>query len=309
MSKYSIKDLEKLSGIKAHTIRIWEQRYHLIVPERSSTNIRLYSDDDLVKLMNTSLLNQQGHKISKIAGMDAAGIKALILELNNEVPSLTTQTSNLVKALIDVDESLFNQVFDTSVKNLGFEETIEQLLFPFLENIGTLWLAGTIIPAQEHFISNLIRQKLIAAIDQVRLNAETIHPRILFYLPEGEFHEIGMLYYNYLARKANFEVIYLGTSIPFRDIVKMDMIKPFQIIFTSFITSLGEGSLLKRIEKKRKAFPDKTFLVSGWQLKLEKPRLPKNFFHISSASGFRKALSSHLKKTQKRSINPPGEYA
>jgi hypothetical protein len=109
-----------------------------------------------------------------------------------------------------------------------------------------------------------------------------------------------MLYYNYLARKANFEVIYLGTSIPFRDIVKMDTIRPFQIIFTSFVTSMGEGTLVKRIEKKRKAFPNKTFLVSGWQLKTEQPRLPKNFLHISSADNFRKALSSFLKKAQKQ---------
>jgi len=300
MSAYSIKDLEKLSGIKAHTIRIWEQRYNLIEPQRSGTNIRSYSDDDLVKLMNTSLLNHHGYKISKIARMDPAQVTSLILALNNEVPSLATQTSNLVKALIEVDESLFNQVFETSVQNIGFEETIEQLLFPFLENIGTLWLAGTIIPAQEHFISNLIRQKLIAAIDMVRLDPETIHPRILFYLPEGEFHEIGMLYYNYLARKANFEVIYLGSSMPFRDIVKMDTIRPFEIIFTSFVTSMGEGTLAKRIEKKRKAFPSKTFLVSGWQLKTEQPRLPKNFLHISSASNFRKALSAFMKKAGKR---------
>lgn len=295
MSTYSIKDLEKLSGIKAHTIRIWEQRYHLIEPLRTTTNIRYYSDDDLVILMNASLLNKSGYKISKIAGLNNDQINELILQLNAELPSLTTQTSNLVKALLEADELLFNRIFETSIENIGFEATMEQLLFPFFEMIGNLWLAGTIIPAQEHFITNLIRQKLIAAIENERIKTAEIRPRILFYLPEGEFHEIGMLYYNYLARKANYEVIYLGTSIPFRDIIKMDLIRPSQVIFTSFVTSLGDGSLSKRIERKRKAFPDKIFLVSGWQLKQHQPHLPKNFFQISSSADFKKALDYVLK--------------
>ena len=303
MSIYSIKDLEKLSGIKAHTIRIWEQRYNLIEPKRTITNIRYYSDDDLVKLMNTSLLNQKGYKISKIADLDNDQIKELVLQLNSEKPSLAVQTANLIKALIEVDEMLFNHVYETSVEHFGFEYLVENLLFPFLENIGTLWLSGTIIPAQEHFITNLIRQKLIVAIDQQRVKMDHSRPRILFYLPEGEFHEIGMLYYNYLARIANFEVIYLGTSVPFRDIIKMDDIRSFQIIFTSFVTSLGEGTLAKRIEKKRKAFPDKIFLVSGWQIKQEQPHLPKNFFQISSSSDFRKALNYYLKQ-EKRKQDP-----
>lgn len=300
MSTYSIKDLEKLSGIKAHTIRIWEQRYNLIEPRRTTTNIRYYSDDDLVKLMNASLLNQNGYKISKIAELDNNQITDLILQLNKEAPNQITQTNNLIKAMIEVDELLFNRVFESSVENLGFEATMEQLLFPFFEVIGNLWLAGTIIPAQEHFITNLIRQKLITAIDKEQVKEAQPRPRILFYLPEGEFHEIGMLYYNYLARKVNFEVIYLGTSIPFRDILQMDDIRPFQIIFTSFVTSQGEGTLVKRIEKKRKAFPDKIFLVSGWQIKQEKPHLPKNFFQISSSSDFRKALNYYLKRENQK---------
>ncbi len=300
MSTYSIKDLEKLSGIKAHTIRIWEQRYHLIEPQRTSTNIRYYSDEDLVKLMNTSLLNQNGYKISKIAELEPDQINELILQLNEQVPSLATQTSNLVKVLIEVDEIGFNHIFETSVKNLGFEATIEQLIFPFFEIIGNLWLSGTIIPAQEHFITNLIRQKLIVEINSERKKTDELLPRILFYLPEGEFHEIGMLFYNYLARKANFEVIYLGTSVPFRDILRIDEILPFQIIFTSFVVSQGVGSLAKRIERKRKAFPNKIFLVSGWQIKQEQPHLPKNFFQISSSKDFKKALDYFLKRENKK---------
>jgi len=300
MSTYSIKDLEKLSGIKAHTIRIWEQRYHLIEPKRTPTNIRYYSDDDLVKLMNTSLLNQNGYKISKIAQLNDSRIKDMVIKLNTGEPSLTIQSSNLVKALIEADELLFNQVFETSVENLGFEITIEQLLFPLLENIGTLWLAGTICPAQEHLISNLIRQKLMVAIDQQRVKTESKLPRILFYLPEGEFHDIGILYYSYLARKANFEVIYLGTSVPFRDLEKMDDIRPFQLIFTSFVTSQGEDTMAQRIEKKRKAFPDKIFLISGWQIKQEQPFLPKNFFKVSSSADLKKALDYFLKRENRK---------
>ncbi len=296
MSTYSIKDLEKLSGIKAHTIRIWEQRYHLIEPGRTNTNIRFYSDDDLVKLMNVSLLNQNGYKISKIADLDNDQIKELILKITKELPTLFTQMSSLTRSLVEVDELMFNDIFERSVENSGFEATVEQLLFPFFEVIGNLWLSGSIIPAQEHFFTNLVRQKLIVAIDRENVKPELARPRILFYLPEGEFHEIGMLYYNYLARKFNFEVIYLGTSIPFRDIIKMDDIRTFQIIFTSFVTAQGEGTLAKRIEKKRKSFPNKTFLVSGWQLKQEQPHLPKNFFQISSSEDFKNALNYYLKR-------------
>ena len=296
MSIYSIKDLEKLSGIKAHTIRIWEQRYHLIEPGRTDTNIRLYSDDDLVKLMNVSLLNQNGYKISKIAGFNDDQIKKILLQLNGQLPSVATQTANLTKALLDADELLFNRVFETSVEQIGFEMTIEQLLFPFLVSIGTLWLAGTVNPAQEHFISNLIRQKISVAIDQERKRTTETLPRILFYLPEGEFHEIGMLYYSYLARKANFEVIYLGSSVPFRDIIKMDEIRPFKILFTSFVTSMVQVTVAELIKNCHRAFPDKFFLVSGLQIKQEQPRLPKNFFKISSSVEFKKACATFLKR-------------
>src|SRR5665648_887224 len=296
MSTYSIRDLEKLSGIKAHTIRIWEQRYHLIKPQRTNTNIRYYSDDDLIKLMNVSVLNQNGYKISKISQLVDSQICEVVFKLNSEVPSLNTQTESLVMAMIEVDERHFNQVFDKSVESLGFEITFEQLLFPFLERIGVLWLSSTINPAQEHFITNLVRQKLIAAIDNEGVKTEVTHPRILFYLPEGEFHEIGLLYYNYLARKADFEVLYLGSSVPFRDIVRVDEIRPAQILFTSFVMSPGAGVLAEKIKRLKKAFPDKAVLVSGWQVKQEQPRLPENFLKIASSTDFKKALATFLKK-------------
>ena len=146
------------------------------------------------------------------------------------------------------------------------------------------------------FISNLIRQKIIVAIDLERVRTEEALPRILFYLPEGEFHEIGMLYYSYLARKTNFEVVYLGSSVPFRDIIKMDEIRPFNILFTSFVTSMVQGTVAERIKNCHRAFPDKFFLVSGLQIKQEQPRLPKNFFKISSSVEFKKACATFLKR-------------
>ena len=299
MSTYSIKDLEKLSGIKAHTIRIWENRYHLIEPQRTKTNIRFYSDDDLVKLMNISLLNQHGHKISKIANLGDNQLKEFISQLNNNAPSLSTQTENLVMAMLELDEGRFSEVFEKSVTFIGFEPTIEQLMFPFLERIGFLWLAGTVNPAQEHFITNLIRQKLIVAIDREKVKSEESRPGILFYLPEGELHEIGLLYCNYLARKADFEVLYLGSSVPFRDIIRVNEIRPVQLIFTSFVISSGEGALAEKIFKLKKTFPEKTILVSGLQIMQQQPVLPKNFKKIGSSSDFKKALSAFRKKINK----------
>ena len=296
MSTYSINDLEKLSGIKSHTIRIWEQRYHLLEPGRTDTNIRYYTDDDVIKIMNISILNQNGYKISKISQLGDNRIREIMLQLKDEAPSLHTQTESLVLSMLELDEIHFNRVFDQSVSQIGFENTIEHLTFPFLERVGILWLAGTVNPAQEHFITNLIRQKLIVAIDQEREKSPGDRPRILFYLPEGELHEIGLLYYNYLARKADFEVLYLGSSVPFRDIIRVNEIRPVQMIFTSFVVFPGQGVLVEKIKRLKKTFPDKALLVSGWQIKQEQPKLPDNFRKIASSSDFKKALASYLKK-------------
>ncbi len=290
MALYTIRDLEKLSGIKAHTIRIWELRYNLIEPGRTETNIRRYSDEDLKRLINVSILNQNGYKISKIALMKEDEISALAAELSASNPSLNTRIENLIAAMLELDESRFFASLDHATAENGFEFTVEQLIFPFLERIGQLWLAGSIYPAQEHFISSLIRQKMIAAIDREMSFPVLPDQRMVFFLSEGETHELGLLYYSYLARKSGLEVIYLGASVPHIDLVKLSQIKPFNYLFTSFITAIGMDALTQRIGELHRDFPGTTILVSGWQIKEHQPSLPSNFKKVASSSDFKQAL-------------------
>ena len=163
MANYSIRDLENFTGIKAHTLRIWEKRYNIVKPKRTCTNIRYYDDEDLKKLLNISILNRNGIKISNIVEMSDQAISEKVMSFASTKTDTDTQVESLVVAMIDLDERKFEKIFTTAVLRLGFEETVLRILYPFFERIGILWQIGTISPAQEHFISNLIRQKLIVA--------------------------------------------------------------------------------------------------------------------------------------------------
>ena len=190
MSKYSIKDLEKITGVKAHTIRIWERRYGIIQPERTETNIRFYSDQDLKRLLNIAMLNASGIKISHLAKLDSIDLEAKVLELSRTNQLEDTSIEKLILSTVNFDEDLFESILSKCLLEKGMEETISKILFPFFERIGTLWQVGSISPAQEHFISNLIRQKLFVAIDACSGQRNDKAPRILFFLKEEELHEI-----------------------------------------------------------------------------------------------------------------------
>ena len=185
---YSIKDLEQLSGIKAHTIRIWEVRYGLLKPSRTDTNIRYYDDEQLKRLLNISFLIKQGLKISKISSMDFKDFQdtlASFYNLQENDHSTDDKINNLVVAMIELNEELFETVFSSSVHHLGFEGTITKMVYPFLDKVGMLWTMGNIQPAQEHFISNLIRQKIIVAIDKQAL-PKNINSKFLLFLPDSK---------------------------------------------------------------------------------------------------------------------------
>jgi len=290
MAIYSIKDLEKISGIKAHTIRIWERRYGLVEPSRTNTNIRYYSDADLKKLLNISILNQNGFKISKIAKLDDQQLRDRVLDLCIDAGKNNVQVESLMVSMLELDERKFLNVLSGSIINSGFEATVENVLFPFMERIGMLWQAGTINPAQEHFISNLVRQKIIVAIDNEMQNVSVNGPRIIFFLPEDEFHEIGLLFYSLLARKEGLEVVYLGISVPLTDLKLVHQVRPADVFFTSFVSAPGKDKLESTLGMLRNYFPRTPFLVSGLQLKELRPILPDDFTVISSAKNFKERI-------------------
>lgn len=263
MGKYSIKELETLSGIKAHTIRIWEKRHKIITPSRTSTNIRFYSDEDLKKIINVSLLNTNGIKISRIADMSLDEMNQRVLELSEVHNDVTIHIDQLVVAMIDMEEEVFEKILNTLILRYGFEKSITEIVYPFLEKIGILWQTHNITPAHEHFISNLIRQKIIVAIDGLPLAGKN-SKKILLFLPEGELHEIGLLFYHYISRKAGWRTYYFGQSVPHDDLVKVYEAHQPDLMITS-ITSNPILPVEKYFSKLSKDFPKTSILASGAQ--------------------------------------------
>ncbi len=276
MIKYSIKDLEQLSGIKAHTIRIWEKRYQLFEPERTPTNIRYYSDEDLKKLLNVTILNRNGFKISNIVCMNHNEMNERIIEISDSFQDFTNQIEQLTMAMIDFDEIRFERVLSTSVIKLGFDETVTKILYPFFERIGVLWQIGTIYPAQEHFVSNLIRQKLIIAIDGQTGNIKDNPLTFLLFLPSNEWHELGLLFYNYLIRKAGHNVIYLGQSLPMEDLAEIKSKQSIDCLFTSFTTNISQKRYSETIGHISQIFSENKIYVSGIQALEHDIELPQN---------------------------------
>lgn len=291
MASYSIKELEKLSGIKAHTIRIWEKRYKIIVPSRTQTNIRFYSDEDLRKILNISILNQSGIKISKIANLDGNELSDKVLDLCLDINNTNAQIENLIVAMFELDEAKFYNIFSNAIIKSGFDEAIERIIFPFLKRIGVLWQTGTVAPAQEHFVSNLIRQKLIVAIDNIVLPTDIKRKTIAFFLPEKEMHELGLLFYSFIARKEGFEVLYLGASVPVADIEAISKVKPNTIYFTSLVSNLKKRDILEWFGNISSRYSDKKFLISGITARESRYPLPSNFRPVKSVNDFKSILN------------------
>jgi len=216
MNAFTIKDLENISGIKAHTIRMWEQRYNFLKPQRSCTNIRYYSNEELKTILNIALLNKSGFKLSQIDKMQPAEICEKIMALREEEAMQERVVNELVKEMMELETENFEATINRYIRDNGIEKTIKEIVFPFLEKLGILWQTGQIIPAQEHFVSNIIRQKVIVAIDSIPCNPNG--KTCILFLPEGEYHELGLLFLSYLLKKHGCRIIYLGANVPIKDI-------------------------------------------------------------------------------------------
>ncbi|MBP6183249.1 MerR family transcriptional regulator [Flavobacterium sp.] len=235
-SVFSIKDLENLSGIKAHTIRIWEKRYAILEPIRTDTNIRTYDLANLQKLLNVVLLNSYGYKISRIAEHSSEKIELLVREIISE-KSVKNHAINAFKmAMINFDQALFFNTYNNLLSEKSFREVFYEVVIPLMNEIGLLWQAGTITPAQEHFISFLIKQKLLLNTEKLQILEPTRTDKVfVLYLPENEIHELGLMYLNYEILLNGYKTIYLGESVPI-DSLK-DMKNYFDnIIYISYLT-------------------------------------------------------------------------
>ncbi len=282
-NKLFIKDLENITGIKAHTIRIWEQRYKLIEPHRTDTGIRYYDEDQLRLILNVSILNNNGFKISKIAEMSLEEIYDKCQQLSESVSKYDGQIQSLISTMMTFDEREFNKILSINILKMGIEETMIQVVFPFMDQIGLLWLSGSIHPAHEHFISNLIRQRLHVAIDNLNYSVTSESRKFLVFVPTGENHDISIMFANYVLRSRGHEVIYLGTQTPFEDLYTIfDMRKP-DFIF-SIITALNSNvSIQTFINSLGKHWKDTEILLSGNQIINRKDlKIPENVNVLNS---------------------------
>lgn len=277
MNNFTIKDIESLTGIKAHTIRIWEQRYELLRPKRKDTNHRVYSNVDLKHIMRIVYLYRHGYKISKIAVMTAEEIRQLSMEEAGQKGTHLQQVyvNQLVEAMIDFDQVKFEKVFHNTLLRMGFEQCMLKVIYPYLEKVGLLWLTDCVIPAQEHFASNIIRKKLMVAIDGQDLPRET-GEKFLLFLPEGEFHEIPLLFAQYLLKKQGCAVVNFGANVPLEDLRFYVERKRVEHLYTHIITNFPQKALDNFIKELGKMFPETPITISGPQVHRISVPLPAN---------------------------------
>ncbi|AKQ45994.1 hypothetical protein TH63_10605 [Rufibacter radiotolerans] len=266
MAYYSIKELEHLSGIKAHTLRIWEQRYNLLQPKRTDTNIRYYDDADLKNLLNVALLYQEGYKISKIAQLPPTEIAQEVMKLTDTDLGQEQFINQLIVAMVELDEVLFERVLHRAILQLGFPVSVRQVVYPFLYKIGMLWQTANITPAHEHFMSQLIRQKMLVAIDGLPIPSGKKSPRVILFLPEGELHELSLLFAHYLLRSAGFSTLYLGQHLPLADLVRAAQQYQPAYLFSVLTTPVLKVSVLEYLKQLSEEVSAQEVLVCGAQL-------------------------------------------
>lgn len=276
MTNYSIRDLAKLSGIKAHTIRIWEQRYNIIEPKRTASNIRYYTDADLKFLMNIAFLNRKGIRISKIAKMTKGEIKNEVGKLSRTESEYTDNFQALAMAMMDLDDAQIVQLVDRCFENHGVEETILHVLVPFLEKASLLWLTGSITAMHEQFSSCVIRRQVLAAISQLRPKFNGKSQKVVLYLPENDQQELYLIFVEYLLKSRNMEVVYLGTHIELEDVQLAISVHEPDYVYT-IISERHKCYVPERyVQDLSHGIHGPHLLVSGFQHIPNKEKTPEN---------------------------------
>ena len=275
MGHFSISDLEQLSGIKAHTIRMWEQRYGLLRPLRSATNIRMYSNDDLRRLLNVSTLCGRGRRISQVACLNDAEMQAAVLACSNDSHDYHQQVNALLAAMLSFDERHLNHLFNEATAWLGFEKMMLYVAYPLLQRIGLMWLAGTMNPAQEHLLTHLLRQKMLAATDALPDVPASARCWVLF-LPAHELHELALLFMNYALRARGQHTLYLGQNLPVEELTAVcEACQPDAVV--TVLTSQPERSRIAEFAREVSAScGHKLVVLYGPMVRQEGLQLPAN---------------------------------
>ena len=262
MQNFSIRQIELLTGIKSHTLRIWEQRYDFFKAPRKESNLRFYTNEDLKRLLSISFLYHNGWKISKIAALPENEImveveRTLLVENN-----YTTAIQQLLRAAIDFNEAAFMSTLNGLIDTIGFEKVVTDVCYPYLVRVGLLWDTSRIIPAQEHFSSYLIQSKIISETEKLS-PTQNGDPELVLFCPENEFHEMPLLFINYLLRKNGWRVLYLGINIKLDDLKEAARLPGIQYLYLHLITNFTGVTMDDYFETLRKTFPEKILVASG----------------------------------------------
>lgn len=285
MVKYSIKDLEKYSGIKAHTIRIWEQRYNLLVPKRTATNIRYYDEEQLKYLLNVTLLLDNGFKISQVCKFTENEFYEQLKEIINADSTskrdqqVTSAVNELVLSMLELDERRFEKILSSALLQRTFEEVLQEVIYPFLKRIGVMWRTGEVSTAQEHFIYQLIRQKIIVAIDGLLMPPKNAEKYLLF-LPKSEFHDLLILLFTYILKNRGKQCIYLGVDIPFKDLKQVTSITKPDTLFTFIKAPASKIDTQAYVYELSETFTEKDILITGNPYFMEELDYPDNVLLI-----------------------------
>lgn len=287
---YSIRDMEVITGIRAHTIRMWERRYGLLKPSRTDTNFRYYEDRELRRLMNVAYLVGRHHKISKVARLGDEELRQLVLEQDMTHTDEDSVVSQFVMQMLHLDGAGFSRLLEEVVGRYGFEEAVHKVIFPFLRKVGTFWLVGSVFPAQEHFVSALIRNRFVVELEK-RQQGVVTGSSMLFFLHEDELHELPLLFYAVVAAQRGFRVIYLGPGVPLEDLGQLEAMEGLTHVLTVFTNALEENQLSAMLARMAQLLPGRQFFVTGHQLKLHKPFFPEGFTLVENYRDFVRLLS------------------
>lgn len=264
MVVYSIRDLEKICGIKAHTLRIWEKRYDLLVAQRTATNIRYYTEEDLKFALNLSILYRNGCKISKLAKFTKEEIRSQVAEITEIDNSFEKSLDTLSIAMLELDEYKFVHILDKNISQKGFDSTMETVIYPLLEKINLMWVASSINEVHEQFVLNIIKQKIIVEIDKLPIARNSEPNSFMLYLPENESQKLSLYYMFYMLRSRNFPVFFLGEEVSYNKLKSAVSLMKTDYIFTIINESFSEKPLQPYIDKIAAEF-DATLILSGYQ--------------------------------------------
>jgi MerR family transcriptional regulator, light-induced transcriptional regulator len=265
MQSFSIRQIELLTGIKSHTLRIWEQRYDFFKAPRKESNLRFYTNEDLKKLLCISFLYHNGWKVSRIAALSDEEVAAEVERIPLGKENYPTAIQHLLKAAIDFNEAGFTAVLSDLQPKIGFEALISEVCYPYLNRVGLLWDTSKIIPAQEHFSSYIIQARVISETEKLS-PTQNGEPEIVLFCPEEEFHELPLLFINYLLRKHGWRVLYLGPNIRLKDLEEAARLPGISHLYLHLITNFTGISIDEYFETLRRAFPDKIIVASGRSL-------------------------------------------